>query len=523
MRRLLVLTALVAAGLLGPVSGAAAHSHGRAVHRAAHRRAHATPTAGLRPTVSDWQYLSADGTPPSQAACNAVGRRCFDPAAMAGSYDYAGLHAAGDEGQGKTIAIVDSFGASTIRGDLAVFDKAFGLPDPCGVTGPSTPAGNCSPGSAGPRFDIECFQGCPSPTPPPPSSGAGLENRNIWSLEVALDVEWAHATAPLANIMLVTTPTAETLGVQGFQQMMSAEQYVVDNHMADVITQSFGAGEGSFHNGTASLDQLRHAFIDAQANHVSVFASSGDGGSTNALKEPVKSPGTIPYPSVIWPASDPLVTSVGGTYLCTDAVTGTTVDSASPPPACQSHPGVREVGWIDGGGGYSEVFGRPSYQDALPPGSVFTGTSVGAPGPNTNMRGVPDVAYQASSRTGVLVYLTESQSNTGAGAGCGGANPCSTGWYVVGGTSASSPQWAGLTAIADQIAGRDLGFLNPALYAIGADPSQYAADFHDVTVGCNQTTSIPGYCAGTGWDAVTGLGTPDAAKLIPDLIAHSGP
>jgi subtilase family serine protease len=524
MRRLLVL-AVLGAGVLGPVSGAVAHSHSRTVHRKAahqrvHKRRHLARNVASRPTISDWQYLSADGTPPSQAACNAVGRRCFDPIAMANSYDYAGLHSAGNQGQGKTIAIVDSFGASTIRQDLGVFDTAFNLPHLCGETGANDPSGNCSSGSS-PRFDIVCFQGCPSPTPPPSNNGTGQESHNLWSLEVALDVEWAHATAPMANIMLVTTPTAETLGVQGFQQMMAAEQYVVDNHMADVITQSFGAGEGSFHNGLASLSQLRQAFIDAQANHVSVFASSGDGGTTNTLKEPVKNPATIPYPSVIWPSSDPLVTSVGGTYLCTDAVTGTSVDSVSPPVNCQSNPGVREIGWIAGGGGYSILFGRPSYQNVLPPGSTFTGTSAGAPGPDTNMRGVPDVAYQASSRTGVLVYLTESQTSKSAGAGCGGASPCSTGWYVVGGTSASSPQWAGLTALADQIAGRDLGFLNPALYAIANDPASYAADFYDVTTGCNQTTSIPGYCASPGWDAVTGLGTPDAAKLIPDLIART--
>jgi subtilase family serine protease len=88
----------------------------------------------------------------------------------------------------------------------------------------------------------------------------------------------------------------------------------------------------------------------------------------------------------------------------------------------------------------------------------------------------------------------------------------------VGGTSASSPQWAGLIAIADQMAGHDLGYINNALYAIANNSSQYAADFFDVTTNCNQTTSIPGYCASTGWDAVTGLGTPNAAKLLPDLI-----
>jgi subtilase family serine protease len=77
---------------------------------------------------------------------------------------------------------------------------------------------------------------------------------------------------------------------------------------------------------------------------------------------------------------------------------------------------------------------------------------------------------------------------------------------------------AGLIAIADQMAGRNLGYINPALYQIASDPAKYANDFFDVTLNCNTTSSIPGYCSSTGWDAVTGLGTPNAANLIPDLI-----
>jgi subtilase family serine protease len=92
------------------------------------------------------------------------------------------------------------------------------------------------------------------------------------------------------------------------------------------------------------------------------------------------------------------------------------------------------------------------------------------------------------------------------------------GWFVVGGTSVSSPNWAGLVAIADQVNGGGLGPINPALYAIGANPARYAADFFDVTTGNNQLDpSIPGYPATTGWDPVTGLGTPNAAAL-PDLV-----
>src|SRR5207247_9412419 len=248
------------------------------------------------PLISDWVFVSADGNPPSQAACAAVARRCFNPSAMANSYDYALLHAAGNNGQGKTIAVVDSFGATTIRQDLGVFNTAFGLPHLCGETGPSDPSANCA-SSVSPRFDIVCVQGCPPPTPPPPSNGTGLENHNLWDLEVALDVEWAHATAPLANIMLVSTPTAEVLGVQGFQQMMNAEDVLIKNHQVDVISQSFGSGEGAFNSGLASMKQLRQAFVDAKGNNISVFASSGDGGSANSMKTPVKNPVLIPYQS----------------------------------------------------------------------------------------------------------------------------------------------------------------------------------------------------------------------------------
>src|SRR5437870_2588408 len=394
------------------------------------RVAAANEAFNVLPLISDWVFVSADANPPSQAACAAVARRCFNPSAMANSYDYAVLHAAGNKGQGKTIAVVDSFGATTIRQDLGVFNTAFGLPHLCGETGPSDPSANC-PSSASPRFDILCVQGCPAPKPPPPNNGTGLEYHNLWDLEVALDVEWAHATAPLANILLVTTPTAETLGVQGFQQMMDAEQYVIDHGLADVISQSFGSGEGAFHDGLAAINQLRRTFISAQANHVTMLASSGDSGSTNNMKEPVKNPDAIPYPSVIWPSSDPLVTSVGGTYLCTNPVVGSlTADDTMPPATCTSKPGDREPAWRFSGGGYSIVFSRPSYQNVLPPGSTYVGSSAGAPGPNSNMRGVPDIAYQASSRTGVLVYVTESLSDNQAGTRCGGANPCSTAAHV---------------------------------------------------------------------------------------------
>jgi subtilase family serine protease len=363
----------------------------------------------------------------------------------------------------------------------------MGLPHTCGEPGAA-----CGPGA--PTFTHVYWNGQTQvKSPPSTSNGTGLQERDGWVVETALDVEWAHAMAPRANILNVTTNPAETQGVQGLPAMMNAEQYIVDHQQATVITQSFGTTEENF-NGTQSLLNLRHAFISAAANGVTVLASSGDFGTANPGSTPVANPTTIPFQTVNWPSSDPLVTSVGGTYLCTDPITGTSVDSVHPPINCQANPGIREIGWIDSGGGFSHVFAAPSYQSVLPAGS----TPIGA------MRGVPDVAFQASARTGPLVYAT------GAGAG---------GWFIVGGTSCSSPEFAGLVAIADQIAGHGLGLINPTLYALASGPN-YGTYFYDVTTGNNQANpTVPGFPATTGWDPVTGLGTPNAATLVPALAA----
>ena len=461
--------------------------------------------SAIHPVVAEYQQLSTSTTPPTEAQCASAGRRCFTPQSARAAYNVQPLLDGGWDGRGVTIAIVDSYGSDTMASDLHVYNQAFGLPPMCGEAGVT-----CTPGM--PTFSELHLQGSPATKAPPPTSHApGQEAKSAWALEVALDVETAHSMAPGANILMVTTPTAETLGVQGFPQMMAAEQYVVDHGLAQVISQSFGSAEEAF-GSAQSLQQLRHAFISATANGVTVLAASGDFGTANVQKSPVGGPNsgpTIPFPTVSWPASDPLVTGVGGTYLCTDptATTARVVDSGSPPAKCQSFPGVAEVGWTNSGGGFSHVFAKPSYQNSLPAGSTAIGST----------RGVPDVALQASSRTGDLIYLSLPPDGQ-SGLICGSA-PCSTGWYDIGGTSLSCPQWAGLVAIAAQINGGGLGLINPGLYKIGADATRYAADFYDVNTGNNTlVSSVPGYPAGTGWDPVTGLGTPNAAVLLPDLV-----
>jgi subtilase family serine protease len=367
----------------------------------------------------------------------------------------------------------------------------------------------CAPGM--PTFSELALNGSPE-TKPQPGKGTHLEDKSAWALEVALDVETSHAIAPEANILLVHSNNAETLGVQGFPNMMKAEDFVVTHHLANVISQSFASAEDAF-GSFQSLENLRDAFKNAAANGVTVLGSSGDGGSANSTKQSLvgNNPNndTIPFPTVEWPASDPLVTGVGGTYLCTNANTGLGVDNVSPPANCQNQ-SQREIGWIASGGGFSHVFARPAFQNPLPAGST--------PIPQ-GQRGVPDVGLQASSRTGALVYLTLPPDGQ-SGLICPGGNPCSTGWYDIGGTSLSCPQWAGIVALADQVNGGGLGLINPGLYKLGANPVRYANDFYDVTTGNNQADpDIPGYPATTGWDPVTGLGTPNAANLVPDLVA----
>jgi subtilase family serine protease len=477
-------------------------------------QASATPRLPVpHPLVSDYTQVSSSETPPTQAQCFSAGRRCFAPQAIRNSYNVAPLYSQGHNGSGITIAIVDSYGSDTMAHDLHVFNNQFSLPHMCGEENVTCAAGM-------PTFKELSLQGSPATkAPPSKSSSPGQEDKSAWALEVALDVETSHAVAPGANILLVHTPTAETLGVQGLPQMMAAEQYVVDHHLAQVISQSFGTGEEAFHT-SQSLENLRHAFKSAKDNGVTVLASSGDTGALNTYKSPVSSGGKpIPEPSVSWPSSDPLVTSVGGTSLCTDPNTGTGVDNADPPAQCQdpAATGQREITWdrpsagVATGGGFSHVFARPDYQNTLPAGSTSF--------PSNNPRGVPDVGLMANSRTGALVYLTLPPDGN-SGLICPGGNPCSTGWYDIGGTSLAAPQWAGLVAIAAQIKGHGLGLINPALYRLASNPATYAKDFFDVTVGNNHVDGDFGYfSASPGWDPNIGLGTPDAANLLPDLAS----
>jgi subtilase family serine protease len=400
--------------------------------------------------------------PPTTAQCQSrAGISCYSPTQLQAAYDLQPLYARGQTGAGRTIAIVDSFGSPTIAQDLAKFDADFGLPAP-----PSLkiiqPAGQVPP------FD--------------PANADMIG----WAEETSLDVEYAHAIAPGANILLVETPVAESEGETGFPEIVRAENYVIDHRMADVITQSFGATEDTFKS-VQSLLSLRSAFTSAALHRVTVLGSSGDSGSTD-----YKLDQRTLYDHQVnsWPSSDPLVTSVGGTQLHLDAGGNRLAPDNVWNDIAAGLDGA-------GGGGPSHVFGRPLFQLAAQTGSG-------------RARATPDISMSAAQDGGALVYLTAP-----------GANP---GYHVVGGTSEASPLFSGIVAIAAQIAGHSLGNLNPRLYALGALGA--GAGIVDVTRGDNTFTllehgkpvfTVPGYAAGPGYDMASGLGTVDALRFTHAL------
>src|SRR5262249_16114968 len=153
-----------------------------------------------------------------------------------------------------------------------------------------------------PTFSQLSLQGSPATkAPPPKSNGTGQQDKSAWALEVALDVEMSHSMAPVANVLLVHTPVAETLGLKAFPQRMPPCKNGVDNPPADVVSMSLAPAEGAF-NGPKSLENLRYAFKAAAANGVTVVAAAGDTGTANDRKSPVAKGGsTLPGQTVEWP------------------------------------------------------------------------------------------------------------------------------------------------------------------------------------------------------------------------------
>ena len=443
---------LAAAAALVAVQGASTGTASAGAHRTSAAAAAALPD--LSHPINIGRQLPA---PLTTSQCQAqIGISCYTPLQYHTAYDLNPLYSQGITGAGRTIVIVDSFGSPTIASDIKTFDAQFGLP-PLDLT-------------------IDQFGTIP-PFDPTNSTMVG------WAEETSLDVEYAHAIAPGAKIVLAETPVAETEGTTGLPEMMNAEQSLINSGVGDVISQSFGATENTFpgfsQGSYSSLLNLRYAFEDALAHHVTVLAAAGDDGVTDA-----EANGTTLYPYRVnsWPSSDPLVTSVGGTQLYLDN------------NGNRLHPdSVWNDGYGAGGGGVSAIFSRPLYQ-------------IGVAGVVGSHRGTPDISMTAAVNGAAWVYW----SFPGAGA---------PGWELVGGTSEATPVFSGVVALADQLVGHRLGLINPALYTLGAlsQHTGYPTGLVDVTTGNNTFGKVTGYNAVRGYDLASGWGTIDANKFVRAL------
>jgi subtilase family serine protease len=393
--------------------------------------------------------LASQQAPPDGFCRINFGSPCYSPQEIQKAYDLTSTLAAGYTGSGQTIIIIDSFGSPTIAQDLQAFDAAYGLPDP-------------------PSFTVLSPLGT-VPFDPTNSDQVG------WGFETSLDVEWSHAMAPGANIVLLTSPVSETEGVQGMPEFLALEKYALDHKLGKIISQSWAATENTLFTpaGQQVFADFEAFYQRAMEENVTVFASSGDFGSSN----PDVNGNFYPFPTVNYPASSPRVTAVGGTSLYADTAGNY----------------LYEIAWFAGGGGVSQQFAEPSYQFSLPPSvQQILGQH----------RGLPDVAYNADGSTTILVYTSFLPAPN-------------QGFFGIGGTSEGSPQWAGIIADANQFAGHPVGFLNPKLYS-----SHESRAFHDIVYGANAFNGVTGYVATRGWDATTGWGTPDAGRLIRMLAEN---
>jgi subtilase family serine protease len=425
----------------------------------------------------------------------------YAPADIYAAYGVDGLHAEGLMGQGQTIVVVVSYGSPTALEDLQVFSRTFGLPDP----------------------DLTIIH----PNGKPTYSKAMNGIQANWAGETSLDLQWAHAIAPCAKLVLIAANPAESEGVQGFPSMFKGISYAVEHFPGSVISQSFGICEQSFHSAAdEQVAKFHQVYQRAVAARCTVMSCTGDWGTANSDKQ-----GDVPpFPTVCWPASDPLVTACGGTQLqwgwrwdpavsledFWDAVAllgGDWEQAMELTGIMDSTAGPRtEAVWNEAytpnrgqatGGGLSVLYPTPDFQLGLPQ-SLLQGR-----------RGVPDISWHAALNGGVLVYMSRTYY----------PQPYVNGWTITFGTSASTPQLAGLIALANQLRSQNgkgpIGHLNPVLYNLPPE------DFNDilpetfgpVTLDNNELfgSGIPGFDTTPGWDLTTGLGSPRAHRFVHDL------
>jgi subtilase family serine protease len=372
------------------------------------------------------------------------GAFCYGPAAIRAAYGIDKLIAAGFDGTGQTIVIIDAFGSPSIDSDLADFDALFGIPAP-------------------PSFQQIHMPGS-VPFDPTNSDQVG------WTEEIALDVQWSHAMAPGASIILVSAAS------DTFADLLAAQNFAIDNRLGNVISESFGASElglGASPGGLAIIAANEESYKNAGSAKIGTFVSAGDNGVAGRFNGVIQ---RVPQ----YPATSAFVTTVGGTNLFFGSTT-----AANPNGTYQGESVWNDQGGA-GGGGISSLFEVPNFQQHLPKASLAT---------LNGHRGYPDIAYNAGVDGGVLVHI-------------GTLAPGATSFFLIGGTSAGAPQWAALASIANQVAGHPLGLLNPRIYKLGRSGA-LSSLLHDITIGSNSFAGVTGFPAAAGWDLSTGWGTPN--------------
>ena len=411
---------------------------------------HYTPAVGVNPHFRKVGTAKpADTIFPCETTTPAT---CYGPQQIRAAYGFDKLGKQGIDGRGQTIVIVDAYQAPTIRHDLALFNRGAGLPDA--------------------PLDIYAPQGL---TPFDINDG----NQVGWAGEISLDVEYAHAIAPKARIALVLAKSNDDPDID------AVLRWVADKKLGTVVSQSFGEAEECVLNGAPELRIEHKIYQRMTANGTTAIASAGDEGAAEPTCD-----GSSWIKAASTPASDPLVTGIGGTALYANGVTG----------AYQGETVWNEPDYaVAGGSGLSKVYAEPSWQKAVQ---------------RTGRRSVPDVSYSAAVNEGVLTVWSSSGLGQDA-------------VFVFGGTSAGSPQWAGLVALAAQKAHHRLGDINPTLYALGTS-KYYPALFHDITKGDTSVVEpdangnpvpISGVPADPQWDFATGFGSPKAQYLVKALAA----
>jgi subtilase family serine protease len=397
----------------------------------------------------------------------------YTPAQIQGAYDTAGLLAHGVNGHGVKVAVFLFYPTPTAASDIDMFAAGHGLPQlaPGQFTQVLPPSFNYGPSS-----------GCP-PLP-------AVEQESVG------DLESVHEMAPGADLVYVAAPDCLP------QDILATINQTVDNRLADIVTNSWTLVTAGVP--AAVRDAAHQAYLQAAAEGMSWFYASGDGGDLSTA---------LGTPHSTWPASDPAVTGVGGTSLFVgpgdnregELGWGMTLDPVVTNGATAAYalplPGQFAGG---SGGGPAPEYAQPAYQAGVVPASLA--------GVTDPRRVVPDVAAAADLATPVLFGITIGGTYIEGGGG---------------GTSVSSPLFAGLQALTDQAAGGPLGFINPAIYLLHG-----TGILHDITavpapvafaVSSQGTTYLDTLQADTsltaapGYDDQTGLGSPDGAVYVSVL------